>query len=229
MYLLQNDLLYKDGRDLSSSLDPSLQMIQYEELCSMGKKQISERLRSARYVILGGLGFSGYNTEFNADNGIYRLTVDRSEEIKQSKVFEELYHRFLPVLEKKNTIILTHTPKKDWCSETVPDKNFVYVSGHTHRNFFHDDGEYRIYSDNQIGYRCDTPHLKTFLIDNDYDYFSDYDDGIFEITREQYNDFYRGINIQMTFQRNVNVLYMLKNQMVIIALSINLKVVHSRS
>lgn len=210
MYLLQNDLLYKDGRDLSSSLDPSLQMIQYEELCSMGKKQISERLRSARYVILGGLGFSGYNTEFNADNGIYRLTVDRSEEIKQSKVFEELYHRFLPVLEKKNTIILTHTPKKDWCSETVPDKNFVYVSGHTHRNFFHDDGEYRIYSDNQIGYRCDTPHLKTFLIDNDYDYFSDYDDGIFEITREQYNDFYRGINIQMTFQRNVNVLYMLK-------------------
>lgn len=84
------------------------------------------------------------------------------------------------------------------------------MSGHTHRNFFHDDGEYRIYSDNQIGYRCDTPHLKTFLIDNDYDYFSGYDDGIFEITREQYNDFYRGINIQMTFQRNVNVLYMLK-------------------
>lgn len=39
-----------------------------------------------------------------------------------------------------------HTPKKDWCREAGPDKNFVYVSGHTHKNFFLDDGE--VYSDN---------------------------------------------------------------------------------
>ena len=51
---------------------------------------------------------------------------------------------------------------------------------------------FRVYSDNQIGYHNDSPHLKTFLIDNDYDCFSDYGDGIFEITSEQYNDFYRG-------------------------------------
>lgn len=54
------------------------------------------------------------------------------------------------------------------------------------------------------------PSLENFLIDNDYDCFSDYEDGIFEITSEQYNDFYRGKNISMTFQREVNVLYMLK-------------------
>lgn len=52
--------------------------------------------------------------------------------------------------------------------------------------------------------------MKTFLVDNDYDCFSDYDDGIFEITSKQYNDFYRGKNISMTFQREINVLYMLK-------------------
>lgn len=52
--------------------------------------------------------------------------------------------------------------------------------------------------------------MKTFLIDNDYDCFYDYEDGIFEVTREQYNNFYRGKNISMTFQREVNVLYMLK-------------------
>ena len=43
-----------------------------------------------------------------------------------------------------------------------------------------------------------------------------YDDYIFAIsdirnvTKEQYNKFYRGKNIQMTFQREVNILYMLK-------------------
>lgn len=48
------------------------------------------------------------------------------------------------------------------------------------------------------------------MIDNDYDCFSDYGDGIFKITSKQYNDFYRGKNISMTFQRKVNALYMLK-------------------
>ena len=210
MYLLHNDLLYKEANGPLANPDTGTHLIKYHDLCQMNETQISDRLRSARYVILGGLGFSGYNMEFNANNGIYRMNVDRENEIKESKIFEDLYNRLHPILSNKNTIILTHTPKKDWCREARPDKNYVYVSGHTHRNFFHDDGEYRVYSDNQIGYHNDSPHLKTFLIDNDYDCFSDYDDGIFEITSEQYNDFYRGKNISMTFQREVNILYMLK-------------------
>lgn len=208
MYLLQNDLLYKEDRSEYSGI----RLIRYGDICTMDEKQISDCLRYARYVILGGLGFSGYNTEFNADNGIYRTTVDRPTEIQESQEFEALYNRLRPILTKKNTIILTHTPKKDWCSEASPDKNLVYVSGHTHRNFFQDDGEYRIYSDNQIGYSCETPHLKDFLIDNTYDCFSNFDDSIFEITKEQYNDFCRGKNIAMTFQQEVNVLYMLKKK-----------------
>ena len=210
MYLLHNDLLYKEDCSLLADPKTGIHLIKYHDLCKMNELQIADRLRSARYVILGGLGFSGYNTEFNADNGIYRMTMDRTTEIKESKIFEDLYNRLCPILANKNAIILTHTPKKDWCREAEPDKNYVYVSGHTHRNFFHDDGEYRVYSDNQVGYHIETPHLKTFLIDNDYDCFSDYEDGIFEITSEQYNDFYRGKNISMTFQREVNVLYMLK-------------------
>ena len=210
MYLLHNDLLYKEDCGLLADPNTGTHLIKYHDLCQMNETQIADRLRSARYVILGGLGFSGYNMEFNADNGIYRMTVDRDAEIKESKIFEDLYNRLRPILANKNTIILTHTPKKDWCREADPNKNYVYVSGHTHRNFFHDDGEYRVYSDNQVGYHSENPHLKTFLLDNDYDCFSDYEDGIFEVTGEQYNDFYRGKNISMTFQREVNVLYMLK-------------------
>lgn len=210
MYLLQNDILYKEASSPFSDGNTGLHLIKYEELCAIDDTQIVERLRSARYVILGGLGFSGYNTEFNADNGIYRKTLDRATEIKESQKFEALYNRLHPILNNKNTIILTHTPKKDWCRDSEYQKNYIYVSGHTHRNFFYDDGEYRVYSDNQIGYQNDSPHLKSFLIDNDYDCFADYADGIYEITNEQYNDFYRGKNIAMNFQREINVLYMLK-------------------
>lgn len=210
MYLLHNDLLYKEDHGLFINSDIDTHLIKYHDLCQMNETQISDCLRSARYVILGGLGFSGYNMEFNATNGIYRMTIDRETEIKESQIFEDLYKRLYPILSKKNTILLTHTPKKDWCRKASPDKNFVYVSGHNHRNFFYDDGEYRVYSDNQIGYHHESLHLKSFLIDNDYDCFSDYADGVFEITREQYKDFYRGKNIHMTFQREVNILYMLK-------------------
>lgn len=212
MYLLHNDLLYKEDCDLLADPKTGIHLIKYHDLCKMNEPQIADRLRSARYVILGGLGFSGYNTAFNADNGIYRMTMDRTAEIRESKTIEDLYDRLCPILANKNTIILTHTPKKDWCKRADPDKNYVYVSGHTHRNSFYDDGEYRVYSDNQVGYHIENPHLKTFLIDNDYDCFYDYADGIFEITSEQYNDFYRGKNILMTFQRKVNVLYMLKKK-----------------
>ena len=126
-------------------------------------------------VILGGLGFSGYNEEFNAKNGIYRKTVDRSTEIRESKKFEQLYNKLLNVLSKRNTIIFTHTPKQDWCADAGYHENFVYVSGHTHRNYFFDDGVERVYADNQIGYRNERPHLKKFLLDGRYDYFEDYE------------------------------------------------------
>lgn len=210
MYLLHNDIFVKKDYNLNTNSNSETSVIKYGELCHMNDIQVLDCIRNARFVILGGLGFSGYNTEFNADKGIYRRTVDRTTEIKESRIFEDLYNHLYPFLVDKNTIILTHTPKKDWCEKEEPDENFVYVSGHTHRNIFYDDGIYRIYSDNQIGYNNNVFRVKTFLIDKDYDYFFDYSDGIFEITGKQYNDFYRGKNILMTFKREVNILYMLK-------------------
>ena len=59
MYLLHNDLFYKEDHSLPANPDTEIHLIKYHDLCQMDKTQISERLRSARYVILGGLGFSG--------------------------------------------------------------------------------------------------------------------------------------------------------------------------
>lgn len=203
MYLLQNDLFYMNEYD-------NIGIIPYDELIQSDNHAILEKLRCTRLVILGGIGFSGQNEEFNANDGIYRATIDRNTEIKESKKFEQLYDKLTDVLVKKNTIILTHMPKKAWSTDANYHDNFVYVSGHTHRNVFFDDGVKRIYADNQIGYKNENPHLKNFLMDREYDYFGDYKDGIYEIKSQEYQDFYRGKNILMTFNRQVNVLYMLK-------------------
>lgn len=205
MFFIQNDLLYKDLSDKFCKISGK-QLYEYDG------NQLREQLQSTRLVIFGGLGFSGYNEEFNANIGMYRDTLDRKGEIVETEKFEELYNKVMPNISDKNVIILTHTPKKDWCKTAEPQHKFIYVSGHTHRNDFYDDGDYRIYSDNQIGYYNENPHLKNFLMDNEYDYFSDYEDGIHEISGSQYNDFYRGKNVQMNFTREVNVLYMLKKK-----------------
>lgn len=205
MYLLHNDLFYINEYD-------DIGIIRYDELIQSDNQAILEKLRCTRLVVLGGLGFSGYNEEFNANNGVYLVTVDRNMEIKESKKFEQLYNKLTDVLLKKNTVILTHMPKQDWCNNADYHDNFVYVSGHTHRNAFYDNGIIRVYSDNQIGYRNESLHLKNFLIDMEYDCFSDYDDGIYEITSQEYQDFYRGKNMSMTFNRKINILYMLKKK-----------------
>ena len=205
MYLLHNDLFYRNEYD-------DVNIISYDELTQLDNSTILKMMRHTRLAILGGLGFSGYNEEFNATDGVYRATIDRNTEIQESKKFEQLYNKLMSVLTKKNTIIFTHMPMKDWCAEVKYHDNFVYVSGHTHRNIFFDDGVERVYADNQIGYNNENPHLKNFLIEMNYDYFDSYKDGIYEITAQDYKDFFHGKNISMTFNRQVNVLYMLKKQ-----------------
>ena len=203
MFLLQNDILYKDS-------ERRMHRITNEELLSLSKKEVRDRLRDARIIFFGGLAFSGYNEEFNANNGIYRKTISRDEEIKQSKCFENLYNKVLGTLSDRKIVVFTHTPMDCWSEKVNFHKEYVYVSGHTHRNQFYDDGETRIYADNQIGYSNNNLHLKWFEMDNEYDYFSDYEDGIYQITADEYRSFYRGKNIRITFNREVNVLYMLK-------------------
>lgn len=206
MYLLQNDLLYLDASD-------GIHIIPYKELMeylSFDSEKLNVKMRKAELVILGAIGFSGYNMEFNACNGIYRNTLKREEEICETEKFENLYFSLLPFLCGRNTVIFTHMPLKDWCMTPEYQPGFVYVSGHTHRNEFHEDSAIYVYSDNQVGYHNNNPHLKNFLVDGVYDVFLKYSDGIYEISRQQYMDFYRGLGKSINFFREINILYMLK-------------------
>lgn len=203
MYLLQNNIILKYDSD-------KIEEISTEALLNTPKFELENRLKTARLILFGGLGFAGRNEEFNANQGIYRAAFNREQEIEESKKFELLYEKVCADLSDKRVIVFTHMPQKDWCSHNEKHSGFVYVSGHTHRNYFYDDGDYRIYADNQVGYFQKSCHLKYFYLEDDYDIFIDYKDGIYEITRDEYWDFSYGKNISIFFFRNFYKLYMLK-------------------
>lgn len=202
MYLLHNEILYTDNNNIS--------YITSQEINTLPENDIREKLRTARIILFGGIGFSGYNQKFNANDGVYKMTLSRAREIEETNHFEKLYDKVCSCLPERNIIVLTHMPFEDWHSDNKKHDNYVYVSGHNHRNTFYDDSAIRIYSDNQVGYYCENPRLKYFYIDDKYDLFVDYKDGIYQITRDEYIDFYRGKNLQLTYNRKINELYMLK-------------------
>lgn len=207
IHLVQNNLYY---RSLESFF---WREIPEEELESISPEELKKKTRCAEIVVFGGIGFSRMNDENNADNGIYIGAIDRRSEIKESKKFLALYEKVTTALKGKNLIILTHMPMKDWGGPGIVAKEgCVYVNGHDHINFFYDDGKERIYADNQIGYMGREVSFKQIPIDFGFDWFADYPDGIHEITKEDYFNFYRGIGEKMSFNRNYEKIFMVKRE-----------------
>ena len=102
-------------------------------------------------------------------------------------------------------------PKSDWDDKNNEYENgFLYISGHNHRNYFYDDGLKRIYSDNQIGYYGKNLNLKYAPFSYGFDWFIDFKDGVHEINRTDYENFYRGFNETVCFKRDYKKLYFLK-------------------
>ncbi|MBT2639446.1 DUF4116 domain-containing protein [Bacillus sp. ISL-39] len=196
---LQNDLLLTDGTIISE-----------EQLKSIDHHELKHICLKSPYVILGGLGYSGLNSNFNANQGIYRQTImSLDEDIKHTSQFNFIYNKVKSVLGNDKVIILTHTPKENWSNEDY-NRNWIYVNGHTHRNDYCCDEEKTFYSDNQVGYYSTNIGLKHFKLSKVYDIFKYYPDGIYPISREQYLDFNRGVNIKVTFNRTGNI-HMLKD------------------
>ena len=189
--------------------------IPYEIAIKMTAEELSNHMSSARMIMVAGIGFSAYNKEFNADNGIYRTTLSRDQEILESRKFEVLYDRFIEATKKLKDRVLavaTHMPLENWRSVPVYEDGIIYISGHTHRNYFHDDGMQRIYADNQNGYYGRHPSFKCVYTDDIFDPFSSYPDGIYEIPKIDYIRFYRAKKMNMQLNRNFQTLYMLKKK-----------------
>lgn len=239
MYLLQNSVLFFNSLGKPPEIISEQEI---GELSEKELRERVRFARLILFGGTGFAGYNQYfNAEFGLYRYNNTIGYSRIFEISETQKFESLYKKVCNSLNGKNTIIMTHMPLPDWygpawiknesgySSETEyrtdhPEDNvgaystyhpgFVYLSGHTHRNYFFDDGEIRIYADNQFGYNKNTPnawpHLKYFEIEKAIDCFSDYDDGIYEITADEYRQFYNGKNIQMDFNRETNIIYMLK-------------------
>lgn len=196
---LQNELMFSDGT-----------VIPEEQLKSFDPDELKYICLKSPFVILGGLGFSGLCSEFNATQGIYRKTImSLDEDIRQTKRFEYIYNKVRTELGNDQVVVLTHTPKENWSNDNY-NSNWTYVNGHTHRNDYCCSEEKTVYSDNQIGYRSTNIGLKHFNLSRVYDIFRYYPDGIYTISREQYLDFNRGVEINVTFNR-IGKIHVLKN------------------
>ena len=145
---------------------------------------------SHNVAIIGGTGFAGYNIQFNANNGIYRDTINRDQEIQYTKNWEIIYRKTVQKTQKGSIllIVLTHNPFHDWSAQGRLDNNCIYFSGHTHRNVLYgdEDANSYIYADNQIGYKGKEIRFKKAQLFTRYNPFASYGDGCYTVTIEDY-------------------------------------------
>ena len=145
-------------------------------------------------LIIGGVGFAGCNREFNADMGLYRSTVNRTQEVEESCKWRESYQQALEMAKETNSglIVLCHHPLRDWKEDGVEDSGCIYFTGHSHRNYLYHDEERNIhvFANNQIGYKNANIHFKEAYIYKRINPFANHPDGCHEILSSQYLRFY---------------------------------------
>ena len=177
-------------------LDDSNKTYHYEEIDKDNNPD--EYRNKSRYlnniIITGGIGFAGYNYEFNANNGIYRNVVSREQEIEETNTWESVYNKAVSVAKENNCplIVLTHNPITDWKKDNALDYGCVYFNGHDHRNYiYHDDEcDIHILANNQIGYKNNIIKLVKAYIYERVNPFAGYPDGCHEINSFDYIRFY---------------------------------------
>lgn len=207
---LQNDILLVNNQQQHLILSE-------DEILKLKESQLSELALECFIAVLGGIGFSGLNNKYNAVTLRYGKSFDdlKSNEEKIKKdIFEairfnKIYLKLIKAIPNNKLIVLTHMPKYDW-NEDLHNPNWIYVNGHNHNNYFDISNNKVIYADNQIGYYTERLGLKYFYVNKEYDIFTYLEDGIHEITKNQYVEFNKGKLVNMSYKRNEGHIYMIK-------------------
>ncbi len=205
-FLLQNALFINDKNEQK-------RVIEEPQLESIAEEELRKLCFHSSFIVLGGIGFSGLNKDFNASKKIYRSAVTQLEkDVELSKKFECIYEKLLRCARDKQVIVLTHTPVSDWLSSEV-NPNWVYINGHTHRNSIvrNSDGT-TILSDNQIGYTPKKWKLNLFTVSGEYDPFINWENGSYEITSAQYLEFNHARGISINGCNYPGTIHMLKHE-----------------
>ena len=106
-----------------------------EELLSISTQKLADICLKSSVNIIGGTGYSIYNSEYNADKKLYCNAIKSlQEEQIYAQKFNRIYNLISTVAqENDNVIVLTHMPKEDWSIEQYNPK-WKYVNGHTHKS-----------------------------------------------------------------------------------------------
>ncbi len=188
--LLENDLfvVYKDR---------IRKVIHEEDILEAPFDELTDLLSKCTVIVLGGIGYSGFNPLHNAETALYRKAiVSFAEDRRRSERFQAVYDKISRAAGDGKVIVLSHTPMRDWSEENY-NPSWIYICGHTHQNAFikGEDGT-TVFADNQIGYEPKKWTLQSFLIDRLwYDPFENYKDGIYPITSDEYAEFNKGRGI----------------------------------
>ncbi len=200
--LLENELYLPNTNVILSEKD----------LLNMESSMIREKLSANGFAIFGSLGYAGLNEEYNYNSYLYRnAPMNRENEIERSLKVSNIHEKLREICSDKKIFFITHMPKKDW-SDYDYVSNWVYVSGHTHKNYYCVDEKKQVYEDNQMGYDKTNFQFKFIATTTFFNIFDDYEDGIYELEREKYINFYYGIGHRIEFNREFEKLYMLKRE-----------------
>lgn len=203
-FVLQNEVLinYKGIEE---------RVISENQILDLTDEYLREIFSKSTLILLGGIGFSGLNQRFNAENGLYSFTVTTIEDDKAlSDQFKLIYDKIMRCASDMQVIVLTHTPVYDWLDEPTNPK-WIYINGHTHQNSVirKKDGT-TILSDNQIGYKPSMWKLNSFEISGWYDTLKDMPDGVRVITSNEYKDFWNGRGVSVSGCKYPGMIYALK-------------------
>lgn len=210
--LMQNDLcIFREINPFRDYYTFEREFIYEKELLCLSDEELKQKLFGASFALFGGLGFSGYAGKHSATSGIYgNAIITLDADLKETQKFEAIYNKLNDSCSKSRLIIATHTPKEYWSNEEY-NSNWIYINGHTHNNFYEISERRTIYADNQIGYLPRPINAKRFYLFGNYNIFDTYKDGVYDISRQQYIDFYHGLKIPMTFSEKDGIIHMLKH------------------
>lgn len=167
-------------------------IISEDELRRMSVDELRKTCLDSKAIVFGTIGFSPLNKIINASQGIYRDTIKTvAQEEALAKEASDMYEKLIAALPNSHLVIASHMPLNDWTSLSHQDK-WTYFNGHTHRNERILDERGHIYADNQVGYNGKRVKFNAILVEDRYDYFAYYEDGIYDITEKDYRKFYYG-------------------------------------
>lgn len=154
--VMQNDLIcFPEG------ISGKPEILTEEELLNLPDNKIKSIVGNSDFFVFGGLGFSGKNPSWNAQNGLYGNAYNLDEDIQESKVIDDIHTRLSKIFPTKKGFIVTHTPKTDWSnSDCVP--SWLYINGHTHKNKKTVYKNTVFLADNQVGYKKSKYDLKHY-------------------------------------------------------------------